>query len=81
MRRVLCLALLTWPLAAHVMSMSSGDLAILGAQAHYELRMPLYEVAHVSNPERTLLQHIRFSGARMVRSECRADAADRKSVV
>jgi hypothetical protein len=31
-------------------------------------------VAHVPNPERTLLQHIRFAGARMVRSECRADA-------
>jgi hypothetical protein len=57
------------------MSMSSGDLAISGAHAHYELRMPLYEVAHVPNPERTLLEHIRFSGARLVRSECHADAA------
>jgi hypothetical protein len=57
------------------MSMSSGDLAILGARAHYELRMPLYEVAHVPNPERTLLEHIRFAGARMARSECGADAA------
>ena len=47
------------------MSMSSGDLTIDGARAHYELRMPLYEVAHVPHPERTLLQHIRFAGARM----------------
>jgi hypothetical protein len=54
--------------------MSSGDLAIGGARAHYELRMPLYEVAHVSNPERTLLEHIRFAGARMMRSQCVADA-------
>src|ERR1035437_4389625 len=75
MRRALCFALLAWPLPAHVMSMSSGDLAISGAHAHYELRMPLYEVAHVPNPERTLLEHIRFAGARLVRSECRADAA------
>jgi hypothetical protein len=75
MTRALCFVLLAWPLRAHVMSMSSGDLAILGARAHYELRMPLYEVAHVPNPERTLLEHIRFAGARMARSECGADAA------
>jgi HupE / UreJ protein len=75
MTRALCFVLLAWPLPAHVMSMSSGDLAILGARAHYELRMPLYEVAHVPNPERTLLGHIRFAGARMARGECRADAA------
>ena len=68
-------ALLAGPLGAHVMSMSSGDLAIDGARAHYELRLPLYEVAHVSNPERTLLQHIRFSGARLVHSQCGADPA------
>src|ERR1035437_901156 len=73
MRRALCFALLPWPLPAHVMSMSSGDLAISGAHAHYELRMPLYEVAHVSNPERSLLEHIRFSGARLMRSQCVAD--------
>jgi hypothetical protein len=75
MRPALCFLLLAWPASAHVMSMSSGDLAIESARAHYELRMPLYEVAHVPNPERTLLQHIRFAGARMARSECRADAA------
>jgi HupE / UreJ protein len=75
MRRALCIALLAWPAAAHVMSMSSGDLAIDGARAHYELRMPLYEVAHVLNPERTLLEHIHFAGARLVRSECHADPA------
>ena len=75
MRRGLWLVLLAWPLGAHVLSMSSGDLAVVGARAHYELRMPLYEVAHVSHPERTLLEHIRFAGARLVRSQCGADAA------
>jgi hypothetical protein len=75
MTRALWLVLLAWPLGAHVLSMSSGDLAVAGARAHYELRMPLYEVAHVSNPERTLLEHIRFAGARLVRSQCGPDAA------
>ncbi len=79
MTRALWLALLAWPGSAHVMSMSSADLtialAIGGAHAHYELRMPLYEVAHVPNPERTLLEHIRFAGARLVSSQCRAESA------
>ena len=73
MRRALWLTLLAYPLGAHVMSMSSGDLTIGGARAHYELRMPLYEVAHVSNPERNLLEHVRFAGARMMHSQCVAD--------
>ncbi len=74
MRRAICLLLASWPAAAHVMSMSSGDLTVDGARAHYELRMPLYEITHVANPERVLLEHVRFADARMVRSECRADA-------
>lgn len=53
--------------------MSSGDLTVSGAQAHYELRMPLYEVSHVTAPERTLLDHVRFAGARMVAGSCAAD--------
>ena len=32
------------PAWGHVMSMSSGDLTVTGARAHYELRMPLYEI-------------------------------------
>ena len=60
--RMLGCYMLACPAAAHVMSMSSGDLAIDGARAHYELRMPLYEVADVTSPERTLLEHVRFAG-------------------
>lgn len=64
---------------AHVMSMSSGDLLIEGATARYELRMPSYEVAHVKDPERTLLDHIRFTGAgseaRLVSHACRDEGA------
>jgi len=75
MRLALCLLAAALPAAAHVMSMSSGDLTVDGARAHYELRMPLYEIAHVANPERVLLDHVRFAGARMTHSECRTDAA------
>jgi hypothetical protein len=60
---------------AHVVSMSSGDLTVDGARAHYELRMPLYEVSHVAAPERTLLDHVRFAGARMVAGSCTVDSA------
>jgi hypothetical protein len=54
--------------------MSSGDLTVNGTRAHYELRMPLYEMSHVASPERTLLEHVRFAGARITGSSCAADA-------
>jgi hypothetical protein len=60
MRFVACLPLLALPLAAHMVSMSTGDLKVDGARASYELRMPMYEVAHVHEPEHTLLDHVRF---------------------
>lgn len=50
------------PLGAHMVSMSTGELKVSGNRAHYELFMPMYEVAHVNDPARTLLQHIRFKG-------------------
>ena len=78
MKRAAWLALLALPASAHVMSMSSGDLTVNGARAHYELRMPLYELAHIKNPSRSLLQNIHFSSglheARLLASECREDA-------
>lgn len=54
--------LLACPLAlsAHMVSMSTGELKVEGDRAHFELRIPTYEVAHVSKPEHTLLDHIRF---------------------
>ena len=73
------LFLLACPAWAHMISMSSGDLTVDGARAHYELRMPLYEVAHVADPQRELLDHIRFSSAgrdaKLAAGSCRADAA------
>jgi HupE/UreJ protein len=68
------LALMALPAWAHVVSMSSGDLTIDGARGHYELRMPLYEVTHVAKPETALLEHVRFSGARLISSNCRAES-------
>ena len=69
---------LAGPALAHVLSMSSGDLTIRGEHAHYELRMPLYEIPHVADPEQSLLAHIRFiSGgqpARLLSGACRQDA-------
>jgi hypothetical protein len=67
--------LLAAPAWAHVVSMSSGDLTVSGARAHYELRMPLYEVSHVASPGTTLLDRVRFAGARLVARNCSADAS------
>jgi hypothetical protein len=79
MRAVAGFALLAWPAFAHVMSMSSGDLTIHGPQAHYEFRLPLYEMPHVVNPAQSLFAHIVFSSggrpAQLLGKSCREDAA------
>jgi hypothetical protein len=51
------------PLMSHMVSMSSGELKVEGDRAHFELRIPMYEVAHVREPEHTLLEHVRFKAA------------------
>jgi hypothetical protein len=66
------------PAAAHVMSFSSGDLAVRADRARYELRIPSYEVAHIrGGAEAALFAHIRFAGgggpARLVSRSCRTD--------
>lgn len=60
MKTLVCLLLIGLPVAAHMVSMSTGDLKVEGARASYELRMPMYEVGHVHEPEHTLLDHVRF---------------------
>ena len=50
-------------LLAHMVSMSTGELRVDGNRAHYELRMPSYEAAHIQNPERALFDHIQFTSA------------------
>jgi len=59
----------------HAVSMSSSDLAVEGARAHFTLRMPLYEISHTAHPEDALLAHIRLAGAELRDHGCRADAA------
>ena len=52
------------PAPAHVMSLSNGNLRVEGARAAYELRMPLYEIIHLEEPRKTLLEnfHLRSLG-------------------
>ena len=50
--------------------MSNGELHVNGRTATYELRIPMYEVAHVANPETALLDHVKFEGARRTSSSC-----------
>lgn len=68
--------LLLSPVAAlaHMVSMSTGELKVENNRAHYELRLPAYEAAHVQSPERTMLDHIRFNSGgapgRLVQEHC-----------
>jgi hypothetical protein len=68
---------LALPLAAHMVSMSSGELTVKENSAHFELRMPTYELVHVRDPQRTLLEHVRFrSGstwAQATNTACRSE--------
>lgn len=77
MKLGLGVALLAAPAWAHVMSMSSGDLTVNGPSAHYELRMPLYELTHIKDPSRSLFENIHFASggqeARRLSSECRTE--------
>jgi HupE / UreJ protein len=57
---------------AHVVSMSNGELHVNGRAATYELRIPMYEVAHVTNPETALLDHVKFEGAKRTSGSCQA---------
>src|SRR5260370_4686188 len=71
------LAVAAIPLSAHVMSMSTGEVTVQGSRAHYELRMPVYEIADLKNPEPVLFEHIHFStagqSARLTQRACHAD--------
>src|SRR5260370_11731577 len=74
---VFLLAIGVAPLFAHVMSMSTGDVTVQGNRAHYELRMPVYEIGEVKNAESSVVEDIRFSTAgqagRLTQKSCRED--------
>ena len=55
---------------AHVVSISSGELHVDGRMATYELRIPVYELTHVTHPETALLDQLKFEGARRTSSKC-----------
>jgi hypothetical protein len=61
------------------MSMSSGDVTVDGNHAHYELRMPTYEVVHIKNPDVAIFESIRFSTngqeGRLTSKSCHEDTA------
>ncbi|HEY4364111.1 MAG TPA: HupE/UreJ family protein [Bryobacteraceae bacterium] len=60
-------------LQAHVVSMSTGELTVDGPTATFELRMPMFEVAHAAHPETELLAHVHFEGAKLTHSHCQAE--------
>jgi len=63
------------PAAAHMMSLSTGDLRVDGNKVIYELRIPSYEVTHLSRPDQELLASVRFTNrgvvGRLVEKNCR----------
>jgi hypothetical protein len=76
-RLLLLLAGSAAPVFAHMMSMSTGEIQINGTRARYELRMPVYEVMHVQNPDRALLDSMQFSSrgqaAKQTSGSCREE--------
>lgn len=64
------LLLVNTPAFAHVVSMSTGELRVDGVTASYELRIPMYEIAHVANPQTALLDHVSFARATRKSSNC-----------
>jgi hypothetical protein len=79
-RRLALAAISLTPVAAHMVSISTGDLSVEANRARYEIRMPLYEVAHVKDPERDIVAALtlRSNGeaGRAVQRSCRQDAAE-----
>jgi hypothetical protein len=88
MRRARNTAILTaaaaLPIAAHMVSMSTGEAVVEGRQLRFEIRMPMYEVAHVKDPERNILGAMTFrsGGAAAVSLDrkCREDTAQGEMV-
>lgn len=61
--RVSAALLAAIPCSAHMVSISTGEIRLEGQRARYEFRMPLYEIQHVENPEKTLSGAIKFYSA------------------
>src|SRR4051794_87660 len=79
-RKFAVLLLISCPvLQAHAISMSHGDATVRGDHLDFILNIPLYEAAHTPQPDRTLLDHLRFSSrgeaGRLIQKSCHEDAA------
>src|SRR5581483_10329619 len=72
-------SVLAGPAFGHMMSMSNGELRVRGDTAEYELRMPLYEITHIQQPETSLFEHLRlYDGkkeAKLLNHFCQANTA------
>ncbi len=79
MRRLLSL-LAPLPLAAHMLSISTGELEVESNRVRYELRMPLYEVEYVNSPEAALFEQFSLTSGgapgRLLERRCREEFAD-----
>ncbi len=66
--------------AAHVVSMSTGEAKLSGSQLDYELRMPMYEVAHMRDPETQVFENIQFrwrgAPARLIQHSCHQESGN-----
>ncbi len=64
---------------AHMVSISSGELRVDGERVYYTLRMPLYEVEQIDDPQTTLFKHFRLSSrgeeGRRTALDCQDDPA------
>lgn len=66
------------PLAAHVVSTSTGEIRVEGAVASYEFRIPTYELQHMPETSVRLLDSIHFHGengseAQRLEAKCGTD--------
>jgi len=59
--------------------MSNGEATVRGDHLDFVLNMPVYEAVHTPNPDRVLLEHVRFSSrgesGRITQKACHEDAA------
>jgi hypothetical protein len=74
MKWLLFLAALS-PLAAHTISMSTGELRLDGTHATYELKMPSYELVDIRNPEQVLFDNIKFAEGTLTGKVCNNNGA------
>jgi len=62
--------------SAHMISISTGEVNLVGTKLHYEMRMPAYEVAALRDPTSELLPRVDFPGAKRVSGSCTPKVAE-----